>query len=83
MCPRPALDRNIGMTSAYLTRSEIPLAVALSRMLENIEAELADDRLDATQEERLRWRSELIHGLLTLRADPAASRAQALVTDRR
>jgi len=36
MRPPPALDRNIGMTSAYLTRSEIPLAVALSRMLENI-----------------------------------------------
>ena len=50
------------MTSAYLTRSEIPLAAALSRMLENIEAELADDRLDATQEERLRWRAELSGG---------------------
>ena len=58
------------MTSLYLTRPEIPLAVALSRMLENIEAELADDRLDATQEERLRWRAELIRRLLTLRPIP-------------
>ena len=58
------------MTSAYLTRSEIPLAAALSRMLENIEAQLADDRLDATQKETLRWRAELIRTLLTLRPIP-------------
>ena len=82
MRPRPALDRNIGMTSAYLTRSEITLAVALSRMLENI-VQSQPMTGGSTQEERLRWRAELIHGLLTLRADPAASRGQALVTDRR
>jgi hypothetical protein len=57
------------MTSAYLTRSEIPLAAALSRMLEHIE-ELANDKLDAPQEERLRWRAELIRELLTLRSIP-------------
>ena len=55
------------MTSAYLARSEIPLAAALSRMLDRIEAELADNKLDASQEERLRWRAELIRRLLTLR----------------
>jgi len=37
------------MTSAYLTRSEIPLAAVLSRMLENIEAELAYGKLVAMQ----------------------------------
>jgi hypothetical protein len=58
------------MTSAYLTRSEIPLATALSRMLEHIEAELANDKSDAPQEERLRWRAELICELLTLRPIP-------------
>jgi hypothetical protein len=58
------------MTSAYLTRSEIPLAAALSQMLEHIEAELTNDKLDAPQEERLRWRAELIRKLLTLRPIP-------------
>jgi hypothetical protein len=64
------------MTSAYLTRPEIPLATALSQMLEHIEADLADNKLDASQEERLRRRAELIRKLLTLRPIPAASRAR-------
>ena len=55
------------MTSSYLTRSEIPLAAALSQMLENIEADLTDGELDAVQTERLRWRAELIRWLLTPR----------------
>jgi hypothetical protein len=55
------------MTSSYLTRPKIPLTAALSQMLENIEAGLADDKLDAIQEKRLRWRAELIRGLLTPR----------------
>jgi hypothetical protein len=53
------------MTSSYLTRPEIPLAAALSQMLESIEADLTDDQLDAIQAERLRWRAELIRSLLT------------------
>ena len=53
------------MTSLYLTRPEIPLAAALSQMLENIEADLAGGKLDAMQVERLRWRAELIRWLLT------------------
>jgi hypothetical protein len=53
------------MTSSYLTRPIIPLASALSRLLEGIEAELADDKLQVTEEERLRWRAELIRRLLT------------------
>jgi len=53
------------MTSLYLTRPEIPLAAALSQMLENIEADLADGKLDAVRTERLQWRAELIRWLLT------------------
>ena len=53
------------MTSLYLTRPEIPLAAALSQILENIEADLADGKLDAMEAERLRWRAELIRSLLT------------------
>ena len=53
------------MTSLYLTRPETPLAAALSQMLENIEADLADGKLDMLQSERLRWRAELIRSLLT------------------
>jgi hypothetical protein len=53
------------MTSLYLTRPKIPLAAALSQMLENIEADLADGKMDAMQAERLRWRAELIRSLLT------------------
>ena len=55
------------MTSLYLTRPEIPLAAALSQMLENIEADIADGKLEAMQAERLRWRVEVIRWLLTPR----------------
>jgi hypothetical protein len=53
------------MISSYLEQPFVPLAVALSQMLENIEADLADGKLDAVQTARLRWRSELIRWLLT------------------
>jgi hypothetical protein len=52
------------MTSPYLEQPLVPLAVALPRMLENIEADLADSKLDAVQTERLRWRADLIRWLL-------------------
>jgi hypothetical protein len=55
------------MTSSYLSRPKIPLVAQLSRMLETIQAELADDKLDAIQKERLRWRAVMIRGLLTPR----------------
>ena len=55
------------MTSSYLTRPKIPLAAALSQMLENIEAELAEERLEGGDERRLRRRAELIRWLLTPR----------------
>jgi hypothetical protein len=53
------------MISLHLTRPEIPVAAALSQMLENIEADLADGKLDAMEAERLRWRADLIRSLLT------------------
>ena len=59
----PYRDRE--MTSPYLQQPLVPLAAALSQMLENIEADLADGKLDAVQAERLRWRAELIRSLLT------------------
>jgi hypothetical protein len=52
------------MISSYLTRPQIPLAVALPQMLENIEAELAGRKLEDAEEWRLRWRAELIRWLL-------------------
>jgi len=39
------------MTSPYLEQPLVPLAVALPRVLENIEAELAQESLKATKED--------------------------------
>jgi hypothetical protein len=50
------------MTSPYLDRPFIPLAVALPRMLEEIETELAT--AGAAGKWRLRQRAELVRGLL-------------------
>ena len=55
------------MTSPYLQQPLAPLAAALSQMLENIEAELAEEKLEAGEERRLRRRAELIRWLLTPR----------------
>ena len=52
------------MTSPYLNRPLLPLAVALPRMLDQIEAELTDENLEAAEERRLRQRTALIRGLL-------------------
>ena len=56
-----------GMTSPYLDRPLIPLTVTLPRLLENIEAELANEKLEASEQRRLRRRAELIHWLLASR----------------
>jgi hypothetical protein len=50
--------------SAYLDKPLLPLAVLLPRMLEKIETELANKKVEAAEEERLRRRAELIRGLL-------------------
>jgi hypothetical protein len=52
------------MTSPYLDRPLVPLAVALPRMLEEIEAELADKKLKLAEERCLRKRARLIRWLL-------------------
>ena len=52
------------MTSPYLDRPLLPLAVALPRMLAKIEAELANEKLQAADKDRLRTRAKLIRGLL-------------------
>jgi hypothetical protein len=52
------------MTSPYLERPLVPLGVALPRMLEQIEAGLADEKLEPAEERRLRWRAELIRWIL-------------------
>jgi hypothetical protein len=53
------------MTSPYLEQPLLPLAVALPRMLENVEAKLAGGKLSAAEKSRLRQRAELVRELLT------------------
>ena len=52
------------MTSPYLDRPLLPLAVVLPRMLETIEAELADETMGVAEKWRLRQRAEMVRGLL-------------------
>jgi hypothetical protein len=52
------------MTSSYLNRPLLPLAVALPRLLAQIEAELADEKPEAAEEKHLRHQAELIRSLL-------------------
>ena len=53
------------MTSPYLEGPLVPLGVALPLVLENIEAELANENLEAGEERRLCRRADLIRLLLT------------------
>ena len=53
------------MTSPYLDRPLIPLAVALPRMLEKIETELAGEPAEPAEKTQLQERAELVRGLLT------------------
>jgi hypothetical protein len=57
--------------SPYLDRPLLPLAVALPRMLERIEADLATAGPAETR--RLSQRAELIRGLLTRGRSPPPS----------
>jgi hypothetical protein len=57
------------MTSPYLDRPLIPLAVALPRLLAQIEAELSTATGPA-EEQWLSERAELIRWLLALRQSP-------------
>jgi hypothetical protein len=58
------------MTSPYLERPFFPLGVALSQLLENIEVELANERLEAAELVRLCHRANLIRWLLAPRHLP-------------
>jgi hypothetical protein len=51
--------------SPYLDRPLFPLDVALPRMLETIEAELADVKVSAAEKWRLLQRAELARGSLS------------------
>jgi hypothetical protein len=53
------------MSSPYLDRPLLPLAVALPRMLDQIEDQLTGRKLEVAKERGLRWHAELIRGLLT------------------
>jgi hypothetical protein len=53
--------------SPYLDKPLFPLAVALPRMLVEIERELADVKVSVVEKWRLRRRAELIRGLLVPR----------------
>jgi hypothetical protein len=54
--------------SPYLDRPLLPLAVALPRMLEKIDAQLR--RAQPDEKRRLQRQAELIRGLLTPQAQP-------------
>ena len=55
------------MISPYLELPVRPLAVVLPRLLDEIEAELASEKLEAAEKWRLRLRAGLIRSLLTPR----------------
>ena len=52
------------MISPYLDRPILPLAVTLPMLLQNVEAELANEKLDVAEKQRLHQRCELIRRLL-------------------
>jgi hypothetical protein len=54
------------MIAEYLDQPLIPLAATLSRMLEKIETELADEKIGAAERWRLRLRAGLIRRMLRL-----------------
>jgi len=64
------------MSSPYLDRPLLPLDVVLPLLLENIEAQLANERLEAGDVRRLCRRAELIRWLLagSRRQEPGPGR---------
>jgi hypothetical protein len=55
------------MNSPYLDQPLVPLAAALRRIVEQIEADLVGNKLGAADQRYLRQRVELIRWLLTPR----------------
>jgi hypothetical protein len=66
------------MTSPYLDRPLLPLAVALPRTLEKIESELAP--AGPAQKWRLRQRAELLRRLLAPSPQPCLDRASRAIS---
>jgi hypothetical protein len=66
------------MTSPYLDRPTVPLAVALPQMLTKIEAELSNAAGPA-EERWLRQRAKLIRWLLAPRRSPGPPRSERCV----
>jgi hypothetical protein len=60
-------SQKLAMTSPYLDQLLAPLAVAVPRLTENIEAELANEKMEVAEQRRLRRRAELIRWLFTPR----------------
>jgi hypothetical protein len=58
--------------SPYLERPLMPLTVALPRLLEEIEAEIADKATGVDEKSRLRERVELMRQMLNGSRDPIA-----------
>ena len=56
------------MSSPYLDQPLVPLSVALPQILVQLEVKLANEKLYAAEEGRLRQRAELIRDLLALRS---------------
>jgi len=52
------------MISSYLDRPILPLAVTLPMLLQNVEGELANEKLDLEEKQRLHQRCDLIRRLL-------------------
>ena len=52
------------MISSYLDRPILPLAVTLPMLLQSVEAELANEKLDVAEKQQLHQSCELIRRLL-------------------
>ena len=67
------------MTFPYLDRPLVRLTVALPRMLEQIEADLADMKVSAAGKWCLRQRAELMRGLFSQKQQAPHDRIRALL----
>jgi hypothetical protein len=74
--PRKPITGTRNEHSPYLDQPLVPLAAALPRMLEKIEAGLAHNKLDAAEQEPLRRRAELIRSRLTPIPSPNPARSR-------
>lgn len=52
------------MPSPYLDKPLLPLTIVLPQLLAKVEVELANEKLESAEQERLRRRAKLIRALL-------------------